>query len=78
MTILDTVNKLKSGEITSRSLVESLKATFEADKKSELPLNAFLEIFEDATAKAEACDKEIAEANAKGSLDKLFEEKPLL
>ena len=78
MTILDTVNKLKSGEITSRSLVESLKATFETDKKSELPLNAFLEIFEDATAKAEDCDKEIAEAKAKGSLDKLFEEKPLL
>lgn len=78
MTITETINKLKSGEITSKSLVEKLMANFEEDKKSSLPLNAFLEMYEDALIKAEAADKEIAEAKAAGNLDKLFEDKPLL
>ncbi|MCR5081398.1 MAG: Asp-tRNA(Asn)/Glu-tRNA(Gln) amidotransferase subunit GatA [Treponema sp.] len=78
MTITETINKLKSGEITSKSLVEKLMANFEEDKKSSLPLNAFLEMYEDALTKAESADKEIAEAKAAGTLDKLFEDKPLL
>ena len=78
MTINETVNKLKNGETTSAALVKELMAVYEEDKKSSLPLNAFLEMFEDAVAKAEAADKEIAEAKASGTLDKLFEDKPLL
>ena len=79
-TIEQTVSALKSGETTSLELVKKSIETFEADKKSEKPLNAFLEMYESAIGKAEACDKEIQEARAKGSaaLDVLFETKPLL
>ena len=78
MTINETVNKLKNGETTSAALVKELMAVYEEDKKSSMPLNAFLEMFEDAVTKAEAADKEIAEAKAAGTLDRLFEDKPLL
>ena len=79
-TIEQTVSALKSGETTSLELVKKSIETFEADKKSEKPLNAFLEMYESAIGKAEVCDKEIQEARAKGSaaLDALFETKPLL
>ena len=78
MTIIETRNKLKSGELTSKALVEGLVKTFEDDKTSAMPLNAFLEMYDDVVAKAELADKEIADARAAGTLDKLFEEKPLL
>ncbi|MBQ0040301.1 MAG: Asp-tRNA(Asn)/Glu-tRNA(Gln) amidotransferase GatCAB subunit A, partial [Treponema sp.] len=71
MTINETVNKLKNGETTSAALVKELMAAYEEDKKSSLPLNAFLEMFEDALTKAEAADKEIAEAKSAGTMDKL-------
>ena len=78
MTIAEIKNKLIDGKTTSAALVKELMATYEEDKKSSLPLNAFLEMFEDALTKAENADKEIAEAKAAGTLEKLFEEKPLL
>ena len=77
-TIKDTRDALKAGKITSKELVESSIKTFEADKSSAIPLNAFIEMYEDSVAKAEAADKEIADARAASTLDKLFEEKPLL
>lgn len=79
-TIEETVKALKSGETTSAALVKASIDTFEKDKKSEKPLNAFLEIYDDVLAKAESADKEIAEARANGkdALEKLFEQKPLL
>lgn len=77
-TIIETRNALKSGKITSAQLVQKSIDTFEADKKSALPLNAFLEMYDDAKAKAEAADKEIVAARAAGTLDSLFAEKPLL
>ncbi|MCQ2582540.1 MAG: Asp-tRNA(Asn)/Glu-tRNA(Gln) amidotransferase subunit GatA [Treponema sp.] len=77
-TIKETRDALKSGKITSKELVEGSVKTFEADKNAAIPLNAFIEMYEDAVSKAEAADKEIADAKAAGSLDKLFEEKPLL
>ena len=43
-TIRETVEALKSGETSSVALVKESKETFEADKNSALPLNAFLEI----------------------------------
>ncbi|MCR5289781.1 MAG: Asp-tRNA(Asn)/Glu-tRNA(Gln) amidotransferase subunit GatA [Treponema sp.] len=69
---------LKDGTLTSVALVKNAIATFESDKSSDLPLNAFLEMYDDAVAKAEAADKEIAEAKANGTLDDLFAKKPLL
>ena len=77
-TINETIEALKSGTTSSVALVKKSFETFEADKASEKPLNAFLELYEDALTKAEIADKEIAEAKANGSLDALFAEKPLL
>lgn len=77
-TINEIRNALKSGEITSVELVRGAAAAFEADKKSDLPLNAFLEIYDDVMAKAEAADAEIAAARTANTLDALFAEKPLL
>ncbi|MBE6353775.1 Asp-tRNA(Asn)/Glu-tRNA(Gln) amidotransferase subunit GatA [Treponema sp.] len=77
-TIKETVEALKKGEVTSAQLVKNSVETFEADKAGERPLNAFLEMYEDALSKAEAADKEIEEARASGTVDALYEKKPLL
>ncbi|MGN0729263.1 Asp-tRNA(Asn)/Glu-tRNA(Gln) amidotransferase subunit GatA [Treponema sp.] len=77
-TIKETVEALKSGEVSSAALIKESKETFEADRNSELPLNAFLEIYDDVLKSAEEADCEISEARKTGSLEKLFEEKPLL
>ena len=77
-TIKETVAALKSGETTSEKLVQASIDTFAADQKSEKPLNAFLEIYEDAIELAKAADAEIAAAKKDGTIDALFEKKPLL
>ena len=79
-TINETRQALKSGNTTSERLVRDAIDTFEKDKSASIPLNAFIEMYEDATQKAAAADKEIAEARAAGSaaLDDLFAAKPLL
>ena len=77
-TIDETVDALKKGDVTSLSLVQASIETFEADKKSDKPLNAFLEIYDDVLELAKACDEKIAAARADGTIDKLFEEQPLL
>ena len=69
---------LKNGSATSESLVKKSLDTFEADKKSSLPLNAFLEMYDDVLSLAQEADKEIAAARSAGTLDALFEQKPLL
>ncbi|MDE7291937.1 MAG: Asp-tRNA(Asn)/Glu-tRNA(Gln) amidotransferase subunit GatA [Treponemataceae bacterium] len=78
MNISETILKLKSGEITSEALVKKSIETFEADKNSALPLNAFLEMYDDAISLAQAADAEISVARKDGSLDALFQKKPLL
>lgn len=79
-TINETVAALKSGKVTSASLVQNSISVFEADKKAKLPLNAFLEMYDDALDLAKKADAEIAEARKAGgdALDALFEKKPLL
>ncbi|WP_294430214.1 Asp-tRNA(Asn)/Glu-tRNA(Gln) amidotransferase subunit GatA [uncultured Treponema sp.] len=77
-TIKETVAALKSGETTSEKLVQQSIDTFTADQKSEKPLNAFLEIYDDAIELAKKADEEISAARANGSIDALFEKKPLL
>ena len=69
---------LKNGSVSSEALVQKSAAAFEADKNSALPLNAFLEIYDDAVELAKEADKEIAAARGAGTLDALFEKKPLL
>ncbi len=77
-TIKDTIEELKSGKITSLELVQKSIDAFESDKKSPIPLNAFLEIYDDVLDLAKEADAEIAKAKADGSLEELFEKKPLL
>lgn len=77
-TINEAREALKSGETSSVAIINESVAIFEQDKKSDVPLNAFLEIYSDVVEKAEAADKLIAQARLDGNLDKLFFEKPLL
>lgn len=71
---------LAAGATTSEKLVEETAAIFHADAQSELPLNAFLEIYDDAILRAKEADELRAKAAAEGeaALKKLLEEKPLL
>ncbi len=73
-------NALKAGETTSAALVQGFINEFNADKESAIPLNAFLEMYDDAVKNAEAADAEIAAAREAGSdaLNALFTEKPLI
>ena len=77
-TIEETVQALKSGETTSEQLVQSSIDTFAQDGKSAQPLNAFLEIYDDALALARAADEKIGAARAAGTVDALFLAQPLL
>lgn len=77
-TINEAREALKSGETSSVAIIDESVAVFEQDKKSDAPLNAFLEMYSDVVEKAEAADKLIAQARLDGQLDKLFLEKPLL
>ena len=79
-TIDETRKALISGQVTSAQLVSSAVDTFNKDKGAPIPLNAFIEMYEDAAEKAAAADKEIAAARAAGpaALDDLFAKKPLL
>ena len=62
MTISQAREALMEGTLTSAALVKKAADEFEADKKSAVPMNAFLEIYDDAASLAEAADKEIAAA----------------
>ena len=79
-TIKETRDALKKGETTSEKLVRDAIDTFNKDKSAAIPLNAFIEVYDDAVEVAAAADKEIGAARSAGgdALDKLFEEKPLL
>ena len=77
-TIKETREALKSGKTTSLQLVKDSIETFNKDKSASIPLNAFIEMYDDVLKNAENADKEIQDAKVAGNLDKLFEEKPLL
>ena len=77
-TIKETREALKSGKTTSVQLVKEAVDTFEKDKSASIPLNAFIELYNDAIEHAQACDKEIADSKAAGTLEDLFAKKPLL
>ena len=47
-TIKETIAALKGGTVTSEQLVQKSIDTFTADQKSEKPLNAFIELYDDA------------------------------
>ena len=55
-TIKEAVAALKSGAVTSEKLVQDSIHTFENDKNSPLPLNAFIEMYDDAINLAKEAD----------------------
>ena len=71
---------LAAGTVTSEDLVRRTAAVFEADKNSALPLNAFLEIYDDAIEQARRADADRVSAAEAGAdrLEQLLSEKPLL
>ena len=79
-TISECQKALKNGEVSSVQLVESTKAWFISDKDKKIPLNGFLEVYEDALKSAKKADEEFSLAKAKGAneLATLLEKKPLL
>ncbi|HAO31312.1 MAG TPA: Asp-tRNA(Asn)/Glu-tRNA(Gln) amidotransferase GatCAB subunit A, partial [Treponema sp.] len=77
-TIEEAVSALKDGSVTSHELVKNSIDTFEKDKSSAVPLNAFIEMYDDALSLADAADKEISAARSAGTLEQLFAKKPLL
>lgn len=77
-TIKETREALILGKTTSVQLVQEARDTFEKDKSASIPLNAFIEMFDDAVTKASLADEEIENARKDGSINSLFEQKPLL
>jgi aspartyl-tRNA(Asn)/glutamyl-tRNA(Gln) amidotransferase subunit A len=79
-TVTECQKMLKAEKVTSVQLVKDTMDWFKADKKNNIPLNAFLEVYEDALKDAEFADAERASAKAKGAeeLAKLLDKKPLL
>ncbi len=71
---------LSAGTVTSEELVRRTAAVFEADQNSALPLNAFLEIYDDAIEQARRADADRVSAAEAGvdRLEQLLSEKPLL
>ncbi|AGT43711.1 Asp-tRNA(Asn)/Glu-tRNA(Gln) amidotransferase subunit GatA [Treponema pedis] len=64
-------NKLKSGELSALEIIRAFKAEYEADLKTEIPLNGFLEFFDEAEENAKKADELIRSGVS-------FDEKPLL
>ena len=71
LTLIQLKEKLKKGELTSLQIIKSFKEEYEADLKSPVPLNGFLEFFDDAEENAKKADALIKQGVS-------FEEKPLL
>lgn len=71
---------LASGTVTSAELIRYTVEAFTADKHNSVPLNAFLEIYDNAEALGAAADEERKAAAAKGddTLASLLKKKPLL
>ena len=55
--INDAIKALKDGTVTSEELVKNSIEEFEKDKTSSIPLNAFLEMYDDAVSKAQKRSK---------------------
>ncbi len=59
MGLVELKAKLKAREITSSQIVSALQKEYEKDESSVLPLNGFLEFFEDAQSEAAKRDERI-------------------
>lgn len=78
MSIEDVRVAFINGSLTCENLVQEYVASIKEDMSSSLPLNAFLELYDDSITLAKQCDELIQNAKKNGSLDSLLNEKPLL
>lgn len=80
LSIQEVLEGFSSGKFTCKELVKQTIDTYESDKNSEIPLNAFLEMYDDSLSLAEKADELYQKARDEGeeSLKKLLQEKPLL
>ena len=76
--IKETVKALKEGKVTSFQLVQNSITAFQEDCKSEKPLNAFLEIYDNALELAKKADEQIQQAISQNTVEELFKSQPLL
>ncbi len=70
LTFTELREKLQKRELTSLQIVKAFKEEYEADLKNTLPLNGFLEFFDDAEENAKKADELMKQVS--------FDEKPLL
>ncbi|MFI3258297.1 MAG: amidase family protein, partial [Spirochaetales bacterium] len=77
-TVSGILQSLAQEKTTSEQSVKNIIEQFEHDKASSAPLNAFLEIYDDAVKSAILCDEQRLEAKKQGNLASLLAEKPLL
>ena len=81
---IDDIEKIRQSFVDgSKTVVDFVKESidfFEKDKNSEIPLNAFLELYDDILSLAEKADEEYNTARQKGSdaIAELIAKKPLL
>ncbi len=68
------------GTATSAALVRRYAEIIEKDRSSDIPMNAFLEVYDDAVSRAGQADEERSRAKhaGDGALRELHEKKPLL
>ena len=80
LSINEVLEGFSSGKFTCTELVKKSIDTFEQDKNSSIPLNAFLEMYDDSLALAQKADELYEKARSEGedSVKKLLQEKPLL
>ena len=52
MSLVQLKQSLAKKEITSLQIIKTLKEEYEKDEKKEVPINGFLEFFDDAEEKA--------------------------
>lgn len=64
LTLCDSANALRRGELTSRELVDALRAAWLEDATHEKPINGYVEFFEDAEKQAEDADLRRSGGNA--------------
>ena len=77
LSIQEVLEGFSSGKFTCKELVKQTIDTYESDKNSEIPLNAFLEMYDDSLSLAEKADELYQKARDEGeeSLKKLLQEK---
>ena len=76
--LTDLLRGLKYEMLLARTIVEKVQAAFIADNNKDVPLNAFLEMYDDVLVRAQEISMETALARVNGRGEQLFNDKPLM